>query len=280
MGTAELAGDPAAHASQSFGGRRVGGEELLGEANGTEGQADGFLNALSLRQRDFATTAAEVNQEQTRRQTRNRFAGLGGDGLGHDTEVDEAAFFKAGDGFHGPAGFSFDPGLKGGSIAGVAHRGGGDDPDFVDAVSLDGALEALEGLDGVGHGFRRYEAGLKDAGAQTRDFAVFMDGAELVGDDPGDLETAGVGTDVDGSEGGHGRCRFSGRRDDGSAATIHDEGLRFDEGLEECFGFPPFRQKKGEKMGHGGLVHGEGFDGDGEFWASQLETGRDAGCYP
>jgi len=118
--------------------------------------------------------------------------------------VDEAAFFEAGDDFERPAGFGFDPGLKGGAVAGVAHGGGGDDASLVDSVGLDGALETLQGLDGLGHGLGRDEAGLEDAGAEAGDFAVFMQGAQLVGDDACDFEAAGVGTDVYGGEGGHG----------------------------------------------------------------------------
>ena len=137
--------------------------------------------------------------------------------------MNETAFFEAGDDLHRPAGFGFDPGLKGGCVAGFAHGGGRDNADFVDAVGLDGALEAFESLDGIRHGFRRDKTGLEDAGAEASDFAVFMDGAKLVGDDTGDFEPAGVGTNIDGSEGVHGGAASP--EPEGSGATIHDEGV-------------------------------------------------------
>ena len=194
MGAAQLAGDELAHLCEALGAGRIGGKELLSETHGADGEADGFLDALALGEGDFTAAAAEVDEEDTAAGAR-----LGAD----DAVVNEAAFFEAGDDLHLPAGFSFDPGLEGRAVAGVAHGGGGDDADAVSGMSLHGALKAFEGAEGGGHGFRGDEAGLEDAGAEARDLAVLVEGFELMGDDAGNLEPAGVGTDVDGGKGGH-----------------------------------------------------------------------------
>ena len=117
--------------------------------------------------------------------------------------MDEARLLEAGDDFDIPAGLDFGPGDEGLGVAGVAHGGGGDDADLIDAVFLDSLLEALEGFEGEGHGVGGDEAGIEDACAEAGDFAIFMEGFEAMGDDAGDLEAAGVGADVDGGEDGH-----------------------------------------------------------------------------
>jgi hypothetical protein len=79
------------------------GEELLGKPHCAERKADRLFDVLVLRERELATSAAEVDEQHAAAGSRLR-AG--------DAEVNEAAFFQAGDDLHVPAGLGLDPGLK------------------------------------------------------------------------------------------------------------------------------------------------------------------------
>ena len=77
-------------------------------------------------------------------------------------------------------------------------------------MRLHRALKSLEGAEGRGHGIGRDEAGIEDARSEPRDFAVFVEGLELMCDNACDFEPAGIGTDIDGGKGGHrGGCAVS-----------------------------------------------------------------------
>src|SRR6202007_638127 len=80
-----------------------------------------------------------------------------------DAEMNEAAFFQAGDNFDSPPGRGFNPGAKGLRVASGAGGAGGDDTYAVNDVLLHSFMEALERLDGVGHRLRRDDARLEDA---------------------------------------------------------------------------------------------------------------------
>ena len=145
-------------------------------------------------ERDLAAAAPEVEQQHAATGSR---LGAG------NAEMDQTAFFEAGDDFHVPAGLGLHPGLKSGGVTRVAHGGGGHHTNAVNATCLHGALKTLERAQRGRHGLRRDEAGVKDAATEARDLAIFGERFEPMRVDAGDLESARVGTDVDGSEGGH-----------------------------------------------------------------------------
>src|ERR1035441_3351248 len=196
MSTPKFAGDQLPHPRQSFGRSGVRSEEFLSQPHGAERQADRVLDALMLGERDFATATAEADQQHTAAD-----AGL----AAHEAAVDKAAFLEAGNDLHVPAGLSLNPGLKGGPIAGVAHRRRGHHANLVCAMCLDCALKAFESAQGCSHGFRGYKSRFKDAGAKPRHFAIFVKRLQTVGDHLGDLEPAGIGTDIYCGKGRHGR---------------------------------------------------------------------------
>ena len=191
MSSAQLARDQLPHAREAIARSWIVREELLGEPHRAEWKADRLLDALVLRERDLTTAAAEVEQQYAAASS-----GLGA----HYADMNQAAFFQAGDDLHVPAGLGLDPGLKCGGIARIAHGRGGHDADAVDAVRLHRALKTLERAQCGRHGFRRDEPGVEDAAAEAGDFAVFCERFEPVRVHAGDLQSAGVGTDVDGGE--------------------------------------------------------------------------------
>ena len=83
-------------------------------------------------------------------------------------------------------------------------------------MSLHRALKTLERAQCSGHGLRRNQSGLENAGAEARNLAILRYGLELMSDYPGDLETAGIGADVDCSECWHVKRAYS--------VKIHDAG--------------------------------------------------------
>jgi hypothetical protein len=194
LGTAQLQINKFAQTRNVFFAGRVGLEKLLLQAHGAERKADHLLDARVFRVRDLAAAAAEIDHQAAAAR-----AGF----MRDDAEMDEAALFKAGDDFNSPSGGGFDPGTEGLRVARVARRAGRDDTYAVDNMLLHGLVEALEGLDGVGHGLRRDDAGLKDTFAEARDLAVLVQCFEMVLLDTGDGQAAGVRTDVNRSKGRH-----------------------------------------------------------------------------
>ena len=180
-------------------------QKLFREAHGPERDADRLLDALVFRERNFAASAADVDK-----QAAPGHAGL----IAHDAAMDQPAFFEAGDDLDVPSGFIAHPGEEGAGVARIAHGGGGDGADLVRSVQLRGAIKALQRFERGGHGFGGDQAGFEYAAAETRDFAVFMQDFELVLDDAGNFEPAGIGTYVDGGKRLHARgCvlwKFSG----------------------------------------------------------------------
>ncbi len=87
MRAAQFARNQLPHARQTVCRRGVGGEKLFGETHRTEGQADGLLNSLVFGRGEFATSAAEVEQQHTA--TRTGFSA-------GDSQVNEPALFEAG----------------------------------------------------------------------------------------------------------------------------------------------------------------------------------------
>jgi hypothetical protein len=115
-------------------------------------------------------------------------------------------------------------------------------------VRLHRALKALEGAQCGRHGFRRDEAGVEDAAAEARDFAVFGKSFELVRVHPGDLQPAGVGTDIDGGE-----CRH------------------------EVFGCAPWRKNRPIAKIHEGMSSTGGESG--EMWVRGIGGNRRIAAY-
>ena len=71
-----------------------------------------------------------------------------------DAQVDQATLFQAGYHLDRPSCRGLHPRYKCGSIARVAHRRGRNDAHLVHDLRLNGALETLEGPNGVGHRVR------------------------------------------------------------------------------------------------------------------------------
>ena len=82
-------------------------------------------------------------------------------------------------------------------------------------------LKALERSQRRRHRLRRNQAGLEDAGSQPRHLAVLVQRLQLVRNNLGNLQPAGVGTDIDGGKGGH-RWRALRENEIGSGVKIHD----------------------------------------------------------
>ena len=226
MGAAQFAGNQLPHARQAVGRRGIGGEKLLGQPHRAQRQADCLLNALVLGEGDLAASAAQVEQQH---------AAAGSRLCAGDAEMNEPAFFQAGDDFHVPAGFGLDPRLKGRAVAGVAHGRGGHHANLVHSMRLHRALKALERAQRGRHGLRRNQPGLKDAGAEPRHLAILGEGLELMRLHLGDLQPAGVGTDIDGGEGGH--EDLAGAPNERNAlAKIHDGGEQGNGARDEGLG--------------------------------------------
>jgi hypothetical protein len=66
-------------------------------------------------------------------------------------------------------------------------------------------MESTQNLHRLGHRLRRQESRTKNAIPETRDFAVFVEGAEPTGLQASNLKPDGVRTDIDRGKRGHGK---------------------------------------------------------------------------
>jgi hypothetical protein len=160
---------------------------------------------LALRERDLAASPAQVHQQQAACHARLAVHQTGPD----DPEVDEPALFQAGDDLDIPTGLGLHPGLEGRCVAGVAHGRCGYHTNLVHPVQLHRTLKPLESAQRSCHGLGRNRPRLEDAGPQPRHLAVFSERFQLVRNYLGNLQPAGIGTDIDGGKGGHGSPRHS-----------------------------------------------------------------------
>ncbi len=212
MGQAQFAVDELPHPRQTLSRGRIGGEKLLGQTHRAQRQADSLQDVLVLGKRDLATSAAQVHQEHAA-----RHSGLGlrlgcgfgfGGGQPHHAQVNQPALLQAGDDLHIPAGLGLHPGLKGKPVAGIAHRRGGYHANLIRSMQLHRPLKALERLQRSRHRLRRDHSGFEDACSQPGHLAILVQRLQLVRHNLGNLQSAGVGTDIDGGKGGHeGRLR-------------------------------------------------------------------------
>ena len=193
----DLLGDVGAQALQLLRLRRVVRQELLGETHGAERQARHLLDLPADRERELAAAAAEIDQQHA----------AGGEARPrHDAEVNQPSLLEPGDHLELPPRRRPHPILEGLGVLGLAHRARGEDPHRRDAVLLDLAMKALQGVDGGFHRLRLELPGAEDGLAETRHRAILVDGGELSGArEARDLQTDRVGSDVDRSKGGHRR---------------------------------------------------------------------------
>ena len=126
--------------------------------------------------------------------------------------MNEPALLEAGDDLDIPAGLGLHSRLEDRRVACVAHGRGGHHANLPRPMQLHRPLKALERLERRRHRLRRDQPGLEDARSQPRHFAVFVEGFQAMGNDLGDLQSTGVGTDIDGGKGRHGCWRRSGKK--------------------------------------------------------------------
>jgi len=127
--------------------------------------------------------------------------------------MNETSFFQAGDDFDLPAGGRAHPLQKGLRVTGVAQSAGGDNADWISDDLLRGAVKAAQDLDRLGHGLGSEETGSKDAFAEAGDLAIFVDGAKAAAHKASDLQSYGIGTDINRGKGRHGGAQqFTCRR--------------------------------------------------------------------
>src|ERR1700722_402423 len=194
-GAVEFAGDESAQAFEFAFARGIMAKEFIGEADRSQRQADGITDVATLRDGEFATAAAEIDE-----QGRSAIQA----GARDEPEVNEARFFYAGDDFDAPSGGRFHPFQKSLGVAGVAKGAGGDYADRVGDDLLRGAMEAAQDFDGFRHRFGSEKSGAEDAFAEAGDFAVFMERFEFAALQTRNFQADGVGADIDCGECGHG----------------------------------------------------------------------------
>ena len=118
-------------------------------------------------------------------------------------EVNEAAFFQAGDHLNFPSGSSAYPVQKRAAVARVAQGAGCDHAYAVGAMGLRSAMKSPQHTQRVGHCLRiKYTLG-ENAFAQACDFAVFVEGFEAAVYHLGYFEPDRVRTDVNRGKCGH-----------------------------------------------------------------------------
>ena len=121
-------------------------QEFVRQPHGAERQAHSVANVSVPRNSQFATAAAEVDHEYGRRAEAQ---------IRDQSEMDEAAFFEAGDDVDRPSGGRSHPLQKCLRVARIAQGAGGDDADRIRAQTLRSAVKAAENLDGFRHRFGR-----------------------------------------------------------------------------------------------------------------------------
>ncbi len=190
----QLAADVPLHTRDVFRRRPIGFvQKLLGQAYGAQRQAHRLDDASAVRQRDLTRAAAKIDQQAAA--LRPRFA--------HYAAMDEPRLFESGDDLQVPSRLGLDPGDKCLSVPCIAQRGGGNRAHTVRGCLLHCLVETFEGAQGAGHRIGRDHSALEDAGAEARHFAIFVENFQPVLFDAGDLEPAGIRSDVDRSEGLH-----------------------------------------------------------------------------
>src|SRR5512142_2275674 len=101
--------------------------------------------------------------------------------------MNQAAFFQSRDDLDFPARGSAYPVEEGATVAGIAQRAGRNHTHFVARVRLCSTMKAPEHVQGMRHGLRVERAAGKDAFAQPRDLAIFVEGFEPSAHSPGDF---------------------------------------------------------------------------------------------
>ena len=221
VGLAQLTGDELPHSRQPLDRRRIHRQELPGQAHSAQRQADGFLDVLALGERNLAASAAQIDQQYPACRSR-----LGTGHAADQAQVNQPALLEAGDNLHIPAGFGLHPGLKGQRVARIAHGRGGHHADLLHAMQLHRPLKALERLNRSRHRLGRNQSRLEDAGSQPRHLAVFVQRPQLVRHHPGNLQSARVGTNIDGGKGWHDGLGTLRKIKIGSWIKINDRGSR------------------------------------------------------
>src|SRR5205807_4117218 len=168
--------------------------ELLRKAHGTQRESHHFLDMTAVGKRQLTTAAAQVDQQQLRR-TDPQF--------GNHSQVNQAAFFRAGDHIQVPAGCRFDPFLEDLRIIAVAHGAGGDHAHALHRPGLHSAMKAPQDLQGVGHGLGAKAAIAENTFAQPRYLAVLVQRDQLAFAKLGNAKPNRVRADINSGKNRH-----------------------------------------------------------------------------
>ncbi len=168
--------------------RRIMRQELIGQAHRAQRQAHGVANVALAGDGQLAASASQVDHER---------GGGAHSQAGHQAEVNQPCLFQSRDDFDFPTRRRAHPLQKGARVAGVAQGAGGDYAHGVRAFLLHRTMEAPQHLDRIVDGLGRQESGAKDAVAQTRDLAIFVNFDQTPSGKAGDFQTDGVRSDID-----------------------------------------------------------------------------------
>src|ERR1700761_4268570 len=84
------------------------------------------------------------------------------------------------------------------SVPSIAQGARGNNLYAVSSMLLHGSMESPQHLDGVLHGARIEQTRTEDGLAESRHFAIFVQGFQATAVESGNLEPDGVGSDIDG----------------------------------------------------------------------------------
>jgi hypothetical protein len=146
--------------------RRIVLEEFSGQAHRPERQTHRIPEVAVARQRELATAAAQVHQQNA--------AGIHAPG-GNNAQVNEAGLFQSGNDFDRPARRRAYPLQKYAGITGIAQRRRGHHLDRIRPAFLYGPIEAPQHAHRLRHRLRRKQSAAEDAFAQASDLAIFVD---------------------------------------------------------------------------------------------------------
>lgn len=155
------------------------GEELLGQPHGAERQADHVADVTALGNRHLTAAVPQVEEQH-----------FGGRqvGMGQQAEVNQAAFFQAGNRLDFPSCGRAHPGDERGGVPRVAQGACGDHAHAVRSVFPHGAMKPPEHVDRGIHRFGREHAETEDGLAQPCDYTVLVNLLKSVVHHAGDLE--------------------------------------------------------------------------------------------
>jgi hypothetical protein len=111
--------------------------------------------------------------------------------------MNEPPFLKTRNDLNFPSRLIPNPRQKSPRIPRIPHRRGGDSPHLVGAKLLHRTIKAFQRGQRIGHRLRRDQPALKNARAQPRDFAVFVQHLQPVLHHLRNLQPAGIRPNID-----------------------------------------------------------------------------------